>query len=52
MGIESLEMLAPLAAGAPLCTVHAPDPALDGCEIIFKGGQVGGPDFLLAASEV
>lgn len=51
LGIESLEMLAPLAPGAPLCTVHSCDPTLDGCEIIFKGGQVGSPDFLLAAAE-
>ncbi|CAH2601263.1 3-oxo-isoapionate kinase [Rhodovastum atsumiense] len=44
MGIEALEMLAPLLPGAPLCRIRARDPALDGVEIVMKGGQVGGPD--------
>jgi uncharacterized protein YgbK (DUF1537 family) len=40
MGIEALEMLAPLTPGGPLCRVHANSP-LDGRAILFKGGQVG-----------
>ncbi len=50
LGIESLEMLAPLAPGAPLCRVRAPGSPADGLEIVFKGGQVGAPDFFGAAA--
>jgi uncharacterized protein YgbK (DUF1537 family) len=49
LGIEAVEMLAPLTRGAPLCRVRAPGSPADGCEISFKGGQVGAPDFLLRA---
>jgi uncharacterized protein YgbK (DUF1537 family) len=45
MGIEALEMLAPLAPGAPLCTTHAPGTPVHGLEIVFKGGQNGKTDF-------
>lgn len=45
MGIEALEVAGPLVPGAPLCRIHARDSAIDGAEVIFKGGQVGGPDF-------
>lgn len=45
LGIESLEMLAPLAPGAPLCRAAAPGSPVDGLEVNFKGGQVGGPDY-------
>jgi uncharacterized protein YgbK (DUF1537 family) len=45
LGIESLEMLAPLAPGAPLCRAAAPGSPVDGIEINFKGGQVGAPDY-------
>jgi uncharacterized protein YgbK (DUF1537 family) len=45
LGIESLEMLAPLSPGAPLCRARAPGSPADGIEIVFKGGQVGAPDF-------
>ena len=50
LGIESLEMLAPLAPGAPLCRACAPGSPADGLEIVFKGGQVGAPDFFAAAA--
>jgi len=50
LGIESLEMLAPLAPGAPICTAFAPGSPADGLEIIFKGGQVGAPDFFGSAA--
>ncbi len=45
MGIEALEMIAPLTPGAPLCRVHAPKSPADGCEVVFKGGQVGAEDY-------
>ncbi len=41
LGIEALEMIAPLTPGAPLCRALAPKSSADNCEIIFKGGQVG-----------
>jgi uncharacterized protein YgbK (DUF1537 family) len=46
LGVESMEMIAPLVPGAPLCRARAADgsPA-DGLELNFKGGQVGGPDY-------
>jgi uncharacterized protein YgbK (DUF1537 family) len=44
LGIEALEVQTPLAPGAPLCRVYAPDRTCDGMEILFKGGQVGSID--------
>jgi uncharacterized protein YgbK (DUF1537 family) len=41
LGIEAIEMVAPLAPGAPLCRVHARGAHVDGLEVNFKGGQVG-----------
>lgn len=45
LGMESLEMIAPLAPGCPLCRARVPESPLDGMEICFKGGQVGRDDF-------
>jgi uncharacterized protein YgbK (DUF1537 family) len=45
MGIEALKMIAPLTPGAPLCRAAAPGSPVDGCEIVFKGGQVGPEEF-------
>jgi uncharacterized protein YgbK (DUF1537 family) len=45
LGIEALEMIAPLTPGAPLCHAHAPGSPADGCEIVFKGGQVGAENY-------
>ena len=50
LGLESLEMIAALSPGAPLCRAHAPGTPLDGVEVIFKGGQVGAPDYFGAAA--
>lgn len=47
LGIEALEYLGPIAPGSPLCRVHAPGRVADGCEIVFKGGQVGRDTFFL-----
>jgi len=41
LGIEAMEMIAPITQGAPLCKVHAPGSPCDGLEVNFKGGQVG-----------
>lgn len=45
MGIEAVEMLAPIIAGAPLCTAFSSNPCMDGIEINFKGGQVGAANY-------
>jgi uncharacterized protein YgbK (DUF1537 family) len=45
LGIEALEMLAPLTPGAPLCRAHAPGSPADGREVVFKGGQVGAENY-------
>lgn len=50
LGIEAAEMIAPLAPGAPLCRVRAPNSPADGLEINFKGGQVGGEDYFAAVA--
>lgn len=41
LGIQALEMIAPLVKGAPLCRTYAKDSPVDGMEINLKGGQVG-----------
>ncbi len=43
--IESLRMLAPLTPGGPLCVAQSTHACSQGLEIVFKGGQVGWPDF-------
>ncbi len=45
LGIESLEFIAPLAPGSPLCRARFHDTTKPDLEICFKGGQVGRPDF-------
>jgi uncharacterized protein YgbK (DUF1537 family) len=45
LGIEALEMIAPLTPGAPLCRAHAPGSQVDGREVVFKGGQVGAENY-------
>jgi uncharacterized protein YgbK (DUF1537 family) len=45
LGVEALEMIAPLTPGAPLCRAVAPGSPLDGREIVFKGGQVGAENY-------
>ncbi len=41
LNIEAITAVAPLAPGSPLCKAHT-EGALNGLEIMFKGGQVGG----------
>lgn len=45
VGIDALEMAAPLAPGAPLCIARSRRAEVDGLELSFKGGQVGHDDF-------
>jgi uncharacterized protein YgbK (DUF1537 family) len=45
LSIESLEMIAPLTRGSPLCKISAPNSPAHNLEITFKGGQIGGKDF-------
>ncbi len=41
LGIYALEVLIPIAPGAPLCLAHAKNNRYDGLEISLKGGQNG-----------
>lgn len=51
LGLDALEMVAPLAPGAPLCRILAPGRALDGTEVVLKGGQMGGPSYFSQVKE-
>jgi uncharacterized protein YgbK (DUF1537 family) len=44
LGIHALTWAANIAPGGPLCRAHS-DGALDGLEIVLKGGQVGTANF-------
>lgn len=45
LGIQSLRYIASTQPGAPLCRTRADDMAIDGLEVVFKGGQVGAEDY-------
>ena len=45
LGIEAVEMIAPLTPGAPLCRAFAPNSPVDKLEFVFKGGQVGAENY-------
>jgi uncharacterized protein YgbK (DUF1537 family) len=45
MGIQAVEMIAPMVPGAPLCRAYAPGSPVHNIEINFKGGQVGAADY-------
>lgn len=49
LGITRFDFAWPLDAGAPLTKVVSTDPLVDGLSVVFKGGQMGRPDILLAA---
>ncbi|GAB3653787.1 four-carbon acid sugar kinase family protein [Echinicola sediminis] len=51
LGIEAVEMIAPLVPGAPLCKAFAPGSPIDGMEVNFKGGQVGAEDYFVRVME-
>ncbi len=44
--IAAVKMVAPLTPDAPLCRAHAPGSPADSLEVVFKGGQVRGEDYL------
>ena len=46
LGLYALELRAPIAPGAPLCTAHT-EGVLQGLELALKAGQVGEPDYFL-----
>jgi uncharacterized protein YgbK (DUF1537 family) len=48
MGLTALTMVAPTVPGAPLCRAAAESTAVDGIEVVFKGGQIGGPDYFIS----
>ena len=45
LGIEALEMIAPLTTGAPLCRAASKFSSVNRLEVVFKGGQVGAEDY-------
>ena len=45
LGADALTWVAPIERGAPLVRAHAADPAIDGIELVLKGGQIGADDF-------
>ncbi len=45
LGIEAIEMLHPLFAGAPLCRAISSNDAINGLEVNVKGGQVGSESY-------
>jgi len=45
LGIDALTWAAPIERGAPLVRTHAAEPAVDGLELVLKGGQMGGEGF-------
>jgi len=45
LGVHALTFATRLAPGAPLCRAHSDNPAMDGLELVLKGGQVGEPGF-------
>ena len=42
LSIQALTVVRPFAPGSPLCRIWSRDAAVDGREIMLKGGQVGG----------
>ena len=47
LDILALEMIAPLAPGAPLCKAVSDNEWVNGIEMNFKGGQVGTTDYFI-----
>jgi uncharacterized protein YgbK (DUF1537 family) len=45
LSIYALEMIAPIAPGAPLCRASSHEAGFDGLELALKGGQVGQAHF-------
>jgi len=47
MEIDAVEMIAPLVSGAPLCKAYSTNEKINGLEVNFKGGQVGGENYFV-----
>ena len=47
LGIYGLEVLKPIAPGAPLCRCYAEGERFDGLELALKSGQFGQPDYFV-----
>jgi 3-oxoisoapionate kinase len=45
LGVHALTFAARLAPGAPLCRAHSDEAAMNGLELVLKGGQVGDAHF-------
>ncbi|MDQ1470179.1 MAG: 3-oxoisoapionate kinase [Bryobacterales bacterium] len=45
LGIQALTFAGLLSPGAPLCRAHSGESAIDGLELVLKGGQVGPENF-------
>ncbi|RXK58021.1 four-carbon acid sugar kinase family protein [Lacibacter luteus] len=45
MEIDAVEMIAAIVSGAPLCKAYSTNEKINGLEVNFKGGQVGGEDY-------
>jgi uncharacterized protein YgbK (DUF1537 family) len=45
LGIYALEIIMPIAPGAPLCLAHSTNPHFEQLQIALKAGQVGKPDY-------
>lgn len=45
MEIDAVEMIATIVSGAPLCKAYSKNEKINGLEVNFKGGQVGGEDY-------
>ncbi|OWT65682.1 four-carbon acid sugar kinase family protein [Candidimonas nitroreducens] len=50
--VWGLSFLRPLSPGVALCRAHSDDPALDGLELMLKGGQMGPADIFQRLLEV
>lgn len=47
LGIYALEMITPIAPGAPLCRASSSEERFDGLQISLKGGQNGSAEYFL-----
>jgi 3-oxoisoapionate kinase len=47
MEIDGLEMIFPFVNGAPVCRAYSKNKNIDGMQVNFKGGQVGGEDYFV-----
>jgi uncharacterized protein YgbK (DUF1537 family) len=52
MQIEAVEMIASVVSGAPLCKAISAENEINGLEVNFKGGQVGGEDYFVLMTGV